>query len=202
MMSVIKYGLSGVLINALILSIPLTAQAGGGSLAVNAHATIVAGTCYFDTSELNLDFKEVFPATIASTTKTSRPYVDASVGVTSDTTNPDYSQRHKPCDYSTEGMIFSIDSEGNSAMGVDGDNILTLIPRPGSTDDLASGFGIAIYKLDGSNEIPIGIDANTDVGSPGAFTLRARLVPLQGKSAQDITGGEIYSQAILNISYK
>lgn len=201
---VIKYGVPVVLINALLLNTPLPAQAASTGLNFNATANIKAGTCYFDTTDLNFDFGEVYPGSIASSTQTSRPFADADkeVQTTSDTASQDYADRYLGCDASTVAMTFNIDSEGRSAMGADGDNILTLFQPAGSTDELASGFGIAVYKMDGTTEVPVGVDTNTAMGAPGGFKLRARLVPLQGKNAADITGGLINARAILKITYQ
>lgn len=180
-----------------------TVRAETANLTVNVTATIQPGTCYFDQTALTFHFGTVYPASIANSDPALRP---ASIEDYDETATAkksgDMWTRHTACDSGSTKMKFKIDGEGRVAMGADGKDIITLQSTTGKSTPLAEGFGIAVYKVDGNTETPINVGSDTDMGDPGNFTLRARLVPLQNKSAADITGGYIYATAMLNISYE
>lgn len=190
---------------AMLASLSITnAQAANENLTLTVNAIIQPGTCYFDSSALTFDFGTVYPANIMATDKTQRPYVDNKVTATKDSRSSDKSARHTACDESSTVMNFNIDAKGHSAMGADGDDVITLLSDSTQSGSVAAGFGIAVYQLDTASnvETPISLSGNTNVGVPGNFTLRARLLPLQGSGPADITSGYINAQAMLNISYQ
>lgn len=194
-----------LLIVAMLASLSITthAQAASEGLTLTVNATIQPGTCYFDSTALTFDFGTVYPADIMATDKTQRPYVDNKVTAVADKKSSDMSVRHTACDQSSTAMNFTLDAKGHSAMGADGNDIITLLNDDAQSGTLASGFGVAVYQLDSSNvETPISLSSNTNVGMPGNFTLRARLLPLQNSGPADITSGYINAQATLNISYQ
>ncbi|WHP33071.1 fimbrial protein [Trabulsiella odontotermitis] len=185
------------------LSITPHAQAASEALTLTVNATIQPGTCYFDSTALTFDFGTVYPADIMASDSTLRPYADNTVTAVADTKSSSKADRHTACDQASTAMNFNIDAKGHSAMGVDGNNIITLLSDSTKTGSVAAGFGIAVYQLDSNNvETPISLSNNTNVGNPGNFTLRARLLPLQNSTPADITSGYINAQATLNISYQ
>ena len=186
---------------------PVSVQAVSTGLNLTVNATIQPGTCYFDTTSLTFDFGTVYPVNIANTDPTLRPASDDKTITSVANNSGDNSTRHLACDPSAAVMKFNIDAQGHSAMGADNKNIITLLADPAQTSaSAAAGFGITVYKVDTADsvdtETPIMLSQDTDMGTPGNFKLRARLVPLQGNSAMDITGGYIHAQATLNISYQ
>lgn len=190
---------------AMLASLSITnAQAVTEGLTLTVNAIIQPGTCYFDSSALTFDFETVYPADIMATDKTQRPYVDNMVSATADTKSSSKSVRHTACDKSSTVMNFNIDARGHSAKGADGDDVITLLSDSTQSGSVAAGFGIAVYQLNTASnvETPISLSGNTNVGLPGNFVLRARLLPLQGKGPADITSGYINAQATLNISYQ
>jgi hypothetical protein len=148
-------------------------QAANSGLTINVNATIQAGTCYFDTTAITFDFGTVYPANIVSTDKTQRPASnDKSVVATKFNSGSDWSAKHTACDKGSTAMKFNIDAQGRSAMGADGKNIITLLTTSGKTGNLAQGFGITVYKVDGTTETPIDVGTDTAMGAPGNFKLR------------------------------
>lgn len=190
---------------AMLMSLCATgAQAASEGLTLTVNATIQPGTCYFDSTALTFDFGTVYPGDIMATDKTQRPHVDNAVTAVADTTSSTKSVRHTACDLASTAMNFNIDAKGHSAMGADGNNIITLLSDGTKSGTVSSGFGIAVYQLNTTSnvETPISLSDDTNAGTPGNFTLRARLVPLQNSSPADITSGYINAQATLNISYQ
>lgn len=179
-----------------------TAWAESSNLTVNVTATIQPGTCYFDQSTLAFHFNTVYPANIASNDPALRPASQDNSETATEQKSGDMWTRHTACDSGSTKMKFNIDGQGHMAMGADGKNVITLQSTTGKTSSLAEGFGITVYKVDGNTETPIEVGSDTEMGAPGSFKLRARLVPLQGKTVADITGGYIYATATLNISYE
>lgn len=189
---------------AMLASLSANALAASTDLTLTVKATIQPGTCYFDSSALIFDFGTVYPADIMATDKTRRPYVDKKVTAVADTTSTTKADRHTACDSSTTSMNLHIDAKGNMSMGADGNNVITLIADGGKSGNVAQGFGIAMYQLDTSSnaENQISLNNQTNIGAPGGFTLRARLLPLKESDPADITSGYINAQATLDISYQ
>ncbi|RBQ34283.1 hypothetical protein C2125_11045 [Rahnella aquatilis] len=185
---------------------PLSVQAASTGLNLTVNATIQPGTCYFNTSALTFDFGTVYPANIVNADPTLRPASDDKTITSVAKTSGDNSTRHLGCDPSAATMKFNIDAQGHSALGADNKDIITLFTDPGQTGAAAAGFGITVYKVDTADsvesETPIMLGQDTDMGAPGDFMLRARLVPLNGNQGKDITGGYIHAQATLDISYQ
>ena len=182
---------------------PVSGQAASTGLNLTVNATIQPGTCYFNTTSLTFDFGTVYPANIANADPALRPASNDKMVTAAAST----SARHLACDPSAAVMKFNIDAQGHSAMGADNKNIITLLADPAQTSaSSATGFGISVYKVDTADsverETAIMLGQDTDMGTPGDFKLRARLVPIQGNSGMDITGGYIHAQATLNISYQ
>ena len=186
---------------------PVSVQAVSTGLNLTVNATIQPGTCYFNTTSLTFDFGTVYPANIANADPALRPASNDKMVTSAANTSGDNSTRHLACDPSAAVMKFNIDAQGHSAMGADNKNIITLLADPAQTSaSSATGFGISVYKVDTADsvesETAIMLGQDTDMGTPGDFKLRARLVPIQGNSGMDITGGYIHAQATLNISYQ
>lgn len=180
-----------------LLSTSSTVFAASGSLTVGATATIKSGSCYFDSTHMDFDFGEkIYPSEVVNGTATA-------TDTTQTTEVKSGSERHLGCDTSSTKMKFNVDAGGHQGLADDGTTLITLSTSATEEGDSASGFGIALYYTPvDADEIPLVIGEDTDVGDQGGFTLTARLKPLQGKTAKDITSGYISAQAILNITYE
>jgi type 1 fimbria pilin len=176
-------------------------QAANTDLTLTVTANIQPGTCYFDSTALTFDFGTVYPAAIMSTDKTKRPYVDREVTAVMNNTSSDMAARHSACDASSTAMNFKIDAK-SQAQGADDEDVIALSTDAVQTGTMAAGFGISVYRLVDTTETLVSLNNDTDVGDPGDFTLRARLVPLKGATGASITGGYINAQATLSISYQ